>query len=69
MRYWNLNNPKELSYYINTPNNDECSYFSEIISGGVQMIQEKVSRTKNFPSINANMLHGTEAKKLKVPNS
>ena len=49
LRYWNLNNPAGGSYLINTPDNDECQYFSEIVSGGVQLIQEQLSKVKNFP--------------------
>lgn len=60
IRYFNLKNPANLSYYINTPDNDECQYFSEIVSGGVQLISEQVSRVKNFPSMNINNLKGKE---------
>lgn len=34
IRYWNLSNPNCMSYYVNTPDNDECEYFSEIVAGG-----------------------------------
>ena len=63
IRYWNLSDPAGKSYYINTPDNDECQYFSEIVAGGVQLVQEQVSRAKNFPMINASLLHGNSAQK------
>lgn len=40
LRYWNLAEPAKGSYYINTPNNDECQYFSESVGGGVHWVQE-----------------------------
>lgn len=35
LRYWSLTDPARGSYFVNTPNNDECQYFSEIVGGGV----------------------------------
>ena len=57
LRYWSLTDPARGSYFVNTPSNDECQYFSEIVGGGVQCVKEQMSRVKNFPAINANMLH------------
>ena len=56
IRYWNMSNPSNMSYYVNTPNNDECQYFTEYVAGGTQLVREQVSRTKNFPQINAGQL-------------
>ena len=39
LRYWNLQNLAENSYYINTPNNEECRYIDEM-TGGVKYIRE-----------------------------
>lgn len=58
LRYWNLSNPASMSYYINTPNNDECQYFNEVVAGGTVMVREQVSRAKTFPQINAGLLQG-----------
>lgn len=49
LRYWNLSNPANMSYYVNTPDNDECQYFSEIVAGGTLLVREQVSRAKTFP--------------------
>ena len=56
LRYWNLQNMAENSYYINTPNNEECRYIDEM-AGGVKYIREQICKEKSFPQINSNMLN------------
>lgn len=63
LRYWNLNSPANLSYYINTPDNDECQYFAETVAGGTRLVKEQVSRSKTFPPINGSLLQGSNAQK------
>ena len=56
IRYWSLADPAQNSFYINTPMNDECQYFSSHVAGGTTYVREQVSRVKNFPRVNANMI-------------
>lgn len=72
LRYWDLKDPENGSYFINTPANDECQYFSEIVPGGVKYIHEQISRVKNFPLINGNMMHTNNLRpnnKLVIPGT
>lgn len=74
LRYWSMADPAQNSYYINTPGNDECSYFSGHIGGGPLYVREQVSRVKNFPRVNANMLQAQvnphkPGGKLVIPNT
>ena len=55
LRYISLNAQTQNSYYINTPQNDECLYFEEIC-GGVNYIRETVNQDRVFPQITSNMI-------------
>lgn len=56
VRYWSLAEPAQNSYYINTPLNDECQYYTNHVPGGITYVREQVSRVRNFPKVNANMI-------------
>ena len=49
LRYINISDPSGGSYYINTPNNDECQYHTATMGGGTLAYIEEVSRVRNFP--------------------
>ena len=42
IRYWDFNQLKQKSYYINTPTDDECQYYAENL-GDTYVVQEKVN--------------------------
>lgn len=73
IRYWDMNNLASKSYYVNTPEDDECQYHTETIAGGIQMVSEQISKNKKFPPINVDMLpavnSGARGIIRQVPNS
>ena len=56
LRYWSLADPAGGSYYINTPNNDECQHQEATMGGGTVCVIEEISRVRKFPIVNANMM-------------
>lgn len=55
IRYWNLDDILNKSYFINTPNNDECQHQASTAASGINLIREQICRAKNFPKVNASM--------------
>jgi len=48
IRYWDLQNLGKKSYYVNSPDDDECVYHAEYM-GDVLVVQEKINAFKSFP--------------------
>jgi hypothetical protein len=56
LRYWSISDPAGGSYYINTPDNDECQYHSTPTGGGTQCVIEEINGVRSFPTINADLM-------------
>ena len=74
LRYWSIGDPVCGSYYINTPDNDECQYHLSATGGGTQCVVEEISGHKNFPAINANLMQSQvpsnkQGGRLAIPNT
>ena len=65
LRYLSLNGLTQNSYYINTPQNDECHFYEEIC-GGVNYIRESVSSERVFPLVTSNMMSSLNQTKPKL---
>ena len=54
IRYWNLENPEQLSYQLNSPNDDEVQYITEKnVTRDTKVILEKPGETTMFPKMSA----------------
>ena len=50
IRYWNLQSPENMSYQINSPQDDEVLYMKEEgLQKGLKIIVEKPLGVKDFP--------------------
>lgn len=53
IRYWNLEEPDNQSYQVNSPLDDEVLYMKEGIQRGMKIVVEKPIGQKDFPKYTA----------------